>query len=114
MFTIEELDLLEKKYKLALASTDEIKQIDFYPSYPAIISEFMGALTQPPWGVRNYKPEEESTIMENIENATFNEIQCVLTKASRAERFCDGSWRATLKEQKLDPVFKRLKTLIET
>jgi len=113
MFSSEELKLLENKYNLALASVDEIKQINYYPSYPAAISEFMACLVQSPWGDYNYKPEHVSTIMEKIESATFDEIRWVLTASNRAERFCDGSWRETLEKQKLTPVFKRLNALLE-
>ncbi|SJL84524.1 DUF6508 domain-containing protein [Vibrio palustris] len=111
MITKIDLENLENQYQIALDHVDKIERVDFYPSYPKEISDFMLVLTQEPWGI-SYRPSEISNILNNIDQANIDEIREVLTGASRAERFCDGSWENSLKSRMLDPVFKRLREII--
>ena len=112
MVTKVDLENLENKYQLALEHVDEIERINSYPRYPKEISDFMQVLTQEPWVNYSYRPTEISNILNNIEQANIDEIREVLTGTSRAERFCDGSWENSLQSRMLNPVFKRLREII--
>lgn len=87
--TIEDL---EGKYLLALQFVNKIEVVHNYPKYPNEINEFMGALTQDPWGVLNYGTHDSQQILKSIESADLFQIRCVLTALGREERFCEGAW----------------------
>lgn len=111
MITLRDLEHLEGQYQLALANADKIERVSFYPKYPDEVSDFMQALSAPPWMI-SYRPEAVADIMKNIETANIDEIRGVLTGSSRAERFCDGAWEQVMETRMLDPVFERLRQIL--
>lgn len=112
MVSKSDLELLERNYQTALANVDKIKRTHGYPYYPKEISDFMHSLCFETWVNHSYRANEISNILSHIEQADFNEIREVLTAVSRAERFCDGSWEETLSTKMLDPVFARLREIV--
>ena len=114
MFLINEVKQLEQGYKKAKSELSNITHINGYPNYPKAISEFMGSLYSPPWGISSYEPSKTKAIIESIEFASENDIRNVLMHASRSERFGDGIWCSILEGEFFPKVIARAYELAKT
>lgn len=83
-----------------------------YFDYPPELNAFMGRLQESPWVRYDYEPHQAVAIEQRLDQATLDDICCLLTAWSRAERFCDGAWYQIFEEQRLELVLWRLQVLI--
>ena len=99
MDLVKLMRLFEKaKESLSESTSKHTKEVCAFTKY----------ITSSPWGLYSYSPGHSSTILENIEEASLDEVRWVLTCYARAERFCDGAWMTSLRAGTIDPAIERL------
>jgi len=104
---------LEKKYTKAINAARKITDAENgYFNYPSEINDFMATLAKEPWVNFEYNPSDVSEILKEVDYANLMQIKTVLTGTCRGERYFNGHWKNTLENKLLDPVFRRLKLVI--
>lgn len=93
---------------------DEIPRITWenhHPDYPEAITELMATLSRSDLIFPNYQKHNFRTVIENIEQANLEQLQCALTVIVRSERWFTGAWKTHLEQGNLQLVIKQLAKL---
>lgn len=98
-------------FAAAKNAVPEIEVKDGFPSYPSDIETFMALLLEPPWVAFDYDPFRTQEILDRVSEASFEDIRKLLTAIQRAERFCDGAWKASLEDGSIERIVARLEVL---
>ena len=110
---LNDFEELEKKYTQAVNAASKITAAENgYFDYPTEINDFMGMLSKEPWVNFEYNPSDVSEILESVNTANLIQIKTVFTGTCRGERYFNGHWKNVLETKRLDPVFERLKKII--
>lgn len=82
-----------------------------WPEYSEVARRLFGAFSGPAWqdyGYLSRDPEARMTQPGFIENATLDEIKCLMTFCVRGERFCDGHWGGMIEAGYVERILRRL------
>ena len=85
-----------------------------YPEYEEDVTAFFELVAQPCWSDFNYQPETAADMLGDeraLCKGELSEIRTMLTHCMRSERFCDGTWGASLQSGKITSLQKRLREL---
>ncbi len=113
MFNQEDVEQLETMYRKAVQSLPEVQYSRGYPIYPEAIKAFMDKLADPPWNNFDYNPRGVAYLIENVGNATKDDLRSILTSVHRSERFGDGNWIAMLESGDIDKVIQHARELMQ-
>jgi hypothetical protein len=83
-----------------------------YPEYHPAVNQFFALLGQPCWLDYDYKPEEATRTLEQIEILSLPEIRSLLTFCLRGERFSDGHWEEMIEKGYIRRILERLIALV--
>jgi hypothetical protein len=89
----------------------EIPWEKHHPDYPKSLFNLMRYIAKSNWVYGEYKKHELKVVMENINSASLEQIQCAFTRLNRSEKWCTGSWIQVMKDGTLEPLIKRGKEL---
>lgn len=106
---VERLTLLLNQ---ALADKDAITWTAHHPDYPPSVMAFMSALARSTWMTGDYQKVSFQAVLNNVSNATKQEVMCALTHAARVEKWCTGEWVALMKTEALPCLMARAKLLV--
>ena len=93
-----------------------------YPKYDDEFNQFIETFDETKLQCFDYTNQLEQrvpdwqsiNICEVIRTADFNLVRTILTKAIRAERFCDGAWANSIESGLFLEILRRLKELSQT
>lgn len=65
-----------------------------WPIYARVVEEFYQEASKECWVALDYRPTADRLVREPdaIEQASLEQLQCLITYCVRGERFCDGHW----------------------
>jgi hypothetical protein len=115
------LHVLLKRGRKALAATAVPYTVDIngcvgIPRYAPAIERFFQTLTEPPWVVYAYDPEQVAAQLQQVEfvaAADLEGLRPLLSYLGRGERYCDGFWLEHLQNGTVDAVLLRLEALAQ-
>lgn len=87
-----------------------------WPIYARVVEEFYQEASKECWVALDYRPTADSLVREPeaIEQASLEQLQCLITYCVRGERFCDGHWGAMITQGFVQRLLERLAQLRPT
>ncbi len=89
----------------------EIPWEKHHPDYPKSLFNLMRYIAKSNWIYGDYKKHELNVVLESINSASLEQIQCAITRLNRSEKWCTGSWIQVMKDGTLMPLINRGKEL---
>jgi len=82
-----------------------------HPTYDERVSEFFLMLAHDPWPVCGAGAEKCHELLagsNSFENASLEQVTCLLAYCFRMERYCYGFWEIMLRKGKISALLRRL------
>lgn len=105
-------ETLESMLDAAIQAIPQIERPDGDLSYPDAIRSFFREVASKTWRAPTYSREDLPRIVDEVDQASLDEVRTALTAINRSERFFGGTWERYLKNGTMTRLVGRVGTLL--